>query len=277
MLAHAADAIQQAFEDWNNARHWNFAKSTATITLVAPFTVASTTIVDGSTALVSSAGFGSVVVGDVVTGSGIQAETTIITKTDTSNLVMSRAAVTPTSPATVTFNRRDYALPTATAGTTKYIYNIRNPATGAVLHPADARYYDRIFDYPISAGDPQYYDLFPMGELGKIRFLPFPSAAGTIIVKQYRRLGVPSTGADVLDIPQDFEYGILAMAKGYFALDKTNGRELGIDWLAIGAKKLTEAIAADHKQPDEDAGFLPSSFGIQPLQALNRDIRDNEY
>lgn len=56
------------------------------------FTVASCTTTADSTAVSSSAGFGSVIVGTMVTGTGIDPGTYIITVTDSSNIVLSRAA-----------------------------------------------------------------------------------------------------------------------------------------------------------------------------------------
>lgn len=262
MLTHAGSAIKQAFQDWNNQRQWNFAKSNTVIVLVAPFSVASVTITNGSTTLTSSGGFGSVVVGDIVTGSGIQNETyiTAVSATPFNTVTMSRAAVSPTSPGTVTFYRRDYALPTSAGTAVKYIYDVRLVSVGKILYPLTTRITDRINPDQTDIGEPSWYDDFPMGEAGKIRFLPTPSGAGTVIVKMYRRLTVPSSDSDVLDIPEDFEFGILSTAKGYFALDKTGGSPLSSSWFAIGREKQREAIAADSKRPDDDLAFLPPVF-----------------
>jgi hypothetical protein len=77
------------------------------------FTVGSVTTTSGSAAVSSSAGFSNVLVGMMVTGTGIPVNTIVITKTDSSNLTLSNAA-TASGSVTLTFD--DGAISTTIRG-----------------------------------------------------------------------------------------------------------------------------------------------------------------
>lgn len=266
MLAHAGQAIRRAFQKWNNTRQWNFTKSTTTVSLVAPFTVANVTLTTGDNEITSVSAFTNVLEGDLVSGltSGLPSETYVVTKTDSSALVLSCAPTSPTSPATLTFSRRDYVLPLL-AGATKYIYDVRLVSSNKLLYPLTTRLGDRVNPNQGTPAEPDWYDDFAFGEKGVIRFLPTPHAAGTVVIKQNRRLAMPVTDGTAIDIPEDFELSLLDLAKGYFCLDKTNAGRIADEYLALGLAGLKEAIVADTKRPDTDTAFLPSSYNIGTL------------
>ena len=270
MLTKTGDALEAAVQTWNNRRHWNFLRATHTFALMAPFTVASCTTVSENTS-VSAPSLSDVVAGDVVSGTGIRSET-YVQSVDTSGSPDTMVLSQPASAAgtvTLSFARRDYAAPT----NYKYIYNMRNVTTGRKLQHVDSRLYDNVMPEQSMQDEPFFYDQHPMGADGKFRFLPTPSARHMVEAKYYRRMTVPSVDGTALDIPIDFEWGILSEAKAIFLAEKGGYDALAAFWAAKAKEALALAVQADGKQPDEMAGFLPgsmaggsgsNSFGVMP-------------
>lgn len=256
MLTKAGDALESAFQTWNNRRHWSFLKDTHTFATVVPISVVSCTTTSESTA-VTSPSLSSVVAGDVVSGTGIRAETYVISvdlAAVPDALVLSQPA-SAAGTVTLTFARRDYLAPT----NFKYIYNMRIPASGMTVYPIDSRLLDRISPDQLTQSTPLVYDPHPLGADGKIRFFPTPNARYMIEAKYYRRMTVPSVDGTALDIPIDFEWGVLAEAKSIFLTDKGGYDGQAAFWAAKSADALASAILADKKHPDELASFLPGS------------------
>jgi hypothetical protein len=256
-LTKAGYAIQAALEYWNNRYNWNYLRNIGLgIAIIAPYTVVSATTTD-STTVTSAALFGDgttvVRVGDIVSGTGIIAETTVVTVTDTSHITLSRAA-TATGAATLTFGRSDYALP----ADFKQMYTARTVVSPRKLFPLNANLYDAISSTQTITGLPEAYSLFPQGGVGKIRLYPPPSTADTLIIKYQRRMTIPTTGSETLDIPQDYEFSLLALAKGLYLADKGGNEVRQAFWTKFGEAGLSSARAVDRANPDEDLAFQPA-------------------
>lgn len=255
LLAKAGYAVQTAIEHWANSHNWSYMLTTNTgITVVAPFTI-SACVTNSTTTVTSLALFGSVVVGDLVTGSGIEPETTVTVVTSTSNITLSVAATTSVNPNSLTFSRRDYALP---AGF-KYMYNARLVDNPRILYPIDTRLYDRVRFDQTGASTPTHYSLYPKGTDGKLRLLPTPAAADTLVLKYYRKSDKPSAGSDILDIPIDYEFYIIGLAKAFFLADKGGEEARQKFWWDYAMSGLRQARADDNRAPDGDEGFVPGS------------------
>lgn len=252
MLTKAGDAIRHAFMDWNNARHWNFTKTTAYIRTIAPFTVANCVLVSGNPTI-TTGDTSSIVAGDIVSGTGIDNDVVVDAVVDSTTFRLKRAP-TESGTVTLTLARRDYALP----ADVKFIFDIRYVTASRVILPVDDRLLDRLDPVRTDTADPNYYLTYPIGELGKIRFDKPTSGVGTIILKYHRRLTVPSTEGNALDIPEDFEGYILDLSKGYFLLEKEEASGKAQSLLILGEKGIRKAMAADDKLPDAEPAFQPS-------------------
>ena len=253
MLTKAGDAIESAFQTWNNRRHWNFLKASHIFRLVAPQTIADCQILVNDTTIdnVVDSAYGNLVVGDVVSGTGILPGTLVTAVAPTGNTISVSTAPTTSATVTLEFSRRDYAAPT----NFKYIYNMMDLTNNHPVFPSNTRYYDRFFSEPVPQGPPIFYDPHPLGADGKFRFLPSPSAEAIVLAKYYRRMTVPSVGATALDIPIDFEWGIIAEAKGLFLADKGGYDSQAAFWAAKANDAIAAAVLADNKHPDETASF----------------------
>lgn len=253
MLTKAGDAIDGAIQLWNNRRHWNFLRTNASFATVAPFNVGNVTTTSESTAI-SAPSLSDVLEGDIVSGTGIRPETTIVSVTagvpDTA--VLSHPA-SAGGTVTLTFARRDYAVP----ANFKHIYNMRNLATGRILIPTYSRHYDSMNGMQINADEPVAYDLHRMGDVGKIRFLPTPFARYMLLAKVYRRMSVPSSDGALLDIPIDFEWGILSEAKSIFLFEKGGYENSAAFWAGKAREAFAAAALTDSKHPDKVFAFLP--------------------
>src|SRR3990170_2707622 len=141
MLTKAGDALEAAFQKWNNKRHWNVLRDTTTVITVAPFDVVSCTTTSGSTT-VTSASLQGVLAGDLVSGTGIRPEAYVVsidTTPSPDTMELSHAA-SASGTVTLTFSRRDYAVPT----NFKYVYNVRIPSHSLTLRPVHSRLYDAL-------------------------------------------------------------------------------------------------------------------------------------
>lgn len=259
MLTKAGDALEAAFETWNNKRHWNFTRASYGFQTVAPFTVDScTTTAEGPG--VTCASLSTVAAGDLIVGTGIQSGAFVVsvdTGSTPNQLVMSVPA-TASGTVTLTFYRRDYAAPSDF----KFFYNVKDHTNNRIIYPVDSRLHDRLNTSQVGVDAPLFYDPHPMGAAGKMRLLPTPSSRFSLEAKYYRRLTVPSTDGTALDIPIDFEWGIMAEAKAIFLAEKGGYDALAAFWAAKAKEALVLAIATDTKQPDEDAGFLPGYMNV---------------
>ena len=268
MLTKAGDALESAFQTWNNRRHWNTLKDSTTFATVAPISQVCITTVNSTSIQVTD---GSVlVVDDEVSGAGILPGT-YVTVIAGVTVTISLAA-TATGTPTLTFARRDYTIPTAF----KYIYNVRNRTTEAIIWPIDSRLLDRVLPEQAQHDEPTVYDQFPLGKTGKIRFIPTPIGVYAIEVKYHRRMTVPSVDGTALDIPIDWEWGLIAEAKSIFLTEKGGYDGPAAFWAGKAQNAYDEAVRADNKQLDAVFGFMPADFS-QALYSPGNSIATTDF
>lgn len=252
---HIAAAVQR----WNTEFCWHFALLTYTgIELVPPFTVANCTVTDNSTTITSTNDFATagVVAQDLIVGTGLYGEaraTSVVTTTITSSVV---ANATPGAQ-TLQFQRRDYDLP-ADFG---YLYSARLTQNPRGLMPLDMRAWDRGRSDHTNTDIPTHYTLFSAGGVGKIRMIPTPAQADHLILQYYRRMTIPSTDGTAIDVPEEWEYGILAMAKADLAMDRGMADKAS-HWAARSEQAILRAKSQTVRAPDADTGFMPSAASI---------------
>lgn len=150
--------------------------------------------------------------------------------------------------------------PTATLPSDiRKIYSVRT--TGAdprTLYYISARDHDRLIPDQTETGQITHYDLFRQGTEGKIQFILTPSDDTPVSIKYYRRLTVPVTasGSAPLDCPEDYEWDILALARGHFLIDK-GMTERAMFWINLGNEGYARAVADNHRIPDAMPAFRP--------------------
>jgi hypothetical protein len=272
MLTKAGDALEAAFQSWNNRRHWNFLRDSHVFNTAAPLTITNCTTTAGSTTVTNTSfiTIASGAEGFVVAGSGISPETVVVsvdTVPSPDQLIISAPASISASGVTLLFYQRDYATPT----NYKYIYDIRNTLTNRVVWHVSSRDLGHLVPNQEAVGEPFVYDLHPVGEEGKIRFYPIPNASYPLNAKYFRRLTVPSTDGTALDLPIDLEWGLLAEAKSIFLSEKGGYDSTAAFWASKAQEVFRAAVLMDSKIPDDSAGFMPDYVSAIPSVNWDRD------
>jgi hypothetical protein len=275
MLTKAGDALEAAFQTWNNRRHWNFLRETHTFVTEPAFTVADCTTTINASTITTTNSFTTpklVRIGDIVSGTSIPVGTSVRAQAASSITVSFPMPATTTQ--TLTFTRPEYSLST----THNYIYNVRDLSTNSTVLPMDSRTLDNLVPDQTLQDAPLVYTLHQQGAQGYIRLYPIPITSHYIELKYYRRMTVPNTDGTALDIPIDFEWGVLAEAKAIFLAEKGGYDGLAAFWGTKAADALALAILADKKQPDDEPGFkvgyVHSGFS-QPGNTLATTDFDN--
>lgn len=258
MTTRALRSLAAAVKYLNGRYNWSWLQAEGTpVSVVAPFGF-TLTAASGQASASAASGHG-LVVGDVITGPyfALGTRLTALGGASATALHFNRAN-TYTGAGNVQFSAtstRDlYDLPSDF----KQPYTVKLLTCTNTLLPAQRRMWDRSVTDEFQTGTPQWYDLFPSFERNKLRLLPPPAAADTLLIRYYRRMTVPSASGDatVLDIPQDYDFHLMAWAKWHFLVDKAEGRsEQASTWLSLAQEGIKQMIADQTRQPDETLGF----------------------
>ena len=277
MTARAGRSLFAALQHFNNRHNWNFTLfEHPPVRVFAPFTVTGVTASAGVASAAAPVGHG-IRAYDFVAGSGFGAGVRVSATAvsgfgifGTINFDTSAAVVDPV------FTRDMYDLPTDY----KNLYSARLLASPQALRPVGRRLYDRSVGSEQQASTPALYDLFMVGGTGRIRILPPPAAAETLLIRYYRRLTIPTTTAtaEAIDIPQDYENYLLADAKWRFLLDKSEGRgEQLTTWHTLADEGLKVMLADETDLPDEDLMFHPGHMSPWPMNDSTTRFIDWNY
>lgn len=236
----------------NGRYNWSWLLTEAPpVGVVAPFTFT----IAASAGQTSATGTGlTYKIDDFLVGSGYAAGTRVTATGSTTAIGFSYAVTgygAGVTTASVSGVRDFYDLPTDW----KQPYTVRMLVNRQTLAPAQRRAYDRVTPDEFVQSQPQWYDLFASFQKNKIRLLPPPPSADTLFLRYYRRMTVPTTTAtaSVLDIPQDYDFGLMAWAKWHFLNDKGDGRlQQAQTWLSLAQEGIKVMIADQTKQPDEE-------------------------
>ena len=169
-----------------------------------------------------------------------------------------------TASASVVAGTADYSLPS----NFKSIYGAKLTTINRQLAYLPRRQYDRAVWNQTAGGDPSHYSLFLAGlDEGKITLIPTPGSADTLSLKYFRRMTIPpSAGATAIDIPQDYESYVLALAKALYLIDKGAEESKWGFWKAYAEEGMAFAKGSDTRIPDEDLVLVPGS-SITPYPA----------
>ena len=256
----------------NGRFNWSWLLTEHTpVSVVAPFGFTAT-VSAGQSSATAGAGHG-LVVDDILTGPNFLVGTRV-SATAAGSFGFNQAATATAAGAnavSATAVRDMYALPTDF----KQPYTVRLLSTLATLSPAQRRGWDRSITNEFQTGTPNWYDMFPQFQRDKIRLLPPPGGSDTLLIRYYRRMTVPTTTATatVLDIPQDYDFHLIAWAKWHYLMDKTEGRsEQAQVWLSLAQEGIKLMLADQTRQPDETLSFQGHTIWPYPGRGSTRDI-----
>jgi len=157
---------------------------------------------------------------------------------------------------TTTAGTGDYSVP---AGLQK-VYSVRY-GTSHPLYFIRERIDERLRANQ-SQGTPTNYNMFAWGATGKMRLIPIPSSAGTLVtVSYYKSVTVPTAtaGSLSLDLPDWCQYWPIYRGKAILLADNNGEQTRQGLWQALADRQFQKMKYMDRWQPDEDIGFIPRS------------------
>ena len=267
MKQRAHNSLRAAFQ-FLGGRRWDFMRSEFTpIQVVGGFGVTgvSASAAQTSAAAPSNHGFQ---VDDVIIGPGFMLGTRV-TATGANSVGLTTAITgfgAGVQVNSVTGIRDTYAAPTDM----RTLYSARLLGSQRSLRYSGRRFVDRTITDEFTVGTPDTYDLFRLGEKGKIRLLPAPGGNDTLQLRYYRRFSLQSaTGiTSVLEIPEDYEEVPIAWAKWHFLTDKGEGRkDQATSWMSLAQDGLKTMVAEQSNLADEDLTIIPGH--IQGWPSVN--------
>jgi hypothetical protein len=159
---------------------------------------------------------------------------------------------------------QDYALPSDF----KEVYDVRLTALNRTLQYLPRRQYDRAVWNQTAQNDPTHYTLYLSGlDTGQITLIGIPSNSDVLVLRYYRRMSMPVQSNDVLDIPQDYENYILALAKSFFLIDVGAPSERVAFWQGMAKEGIQIAKGSEQRIPDSDPTLLPG-ISVLPFPTL---------
>jgi hypothetical protein len=254
----AHKSLVAAFQ-YFNGKKWEFLTTEATpIPVQGPFAV-SITASSGQVTAVTLAGHG-VKIDDLLVGDGFTLGTRVTATAASSisfNVSVSTAAGAQSYD--ITAQRAFYDLPSDF----KVEYSVQLLNSNRTLQQVRRRARVRGQDQENVASTPSWYDIYSVGQKGKIRLVPDPGGSDTLQLGYYRRMAVGSASGDstTLDIPIDYEPYVIAWGKWHYLIDKSEGRsDQATTWLALATEGIKTMIADQTNHPDEGLGFTPGHW-----------------
>lgn len=177
---------------------------------------------------------------------------------------------TTSAPITILASTSVYTLPSA------FRKEFSARIGGQYLVWMPQRYYDRANPGNSGSG-PYYYTMFNSATTGQIELLPpvganVGSPAPQLIVRYWRKITKPVAGGDLLDIPEQYEAGIIALAKALLLMDKGGDDRRMLMWKARSDEILDRAIIDEERRGDYATSFVSESF--QPQMGWNPNSLD---
>lgn len=263
-LAAAADSLLEAIQEWNIRHDWSYLLMDSSNALsitgctsdgLTPATI-TTTVPNG---------FAGINIGQTITNSAL-ATSTVVSITSTTVIVLAGALATGSG--TMSFSANIPMI----AGTDTYNlpspigrpYSARTLANEQTLTYKEQREIDRVYLIQSSNRTPVFYNLFNTASFsttrqnGKIRLFPIPSAGDTLLVRYYRPIAEPTSGSDNLDVPDQYVYALLALAK-YFFLRDHDAESARLQEVKERAElQFRQVVARDEQRTeDNDMGLVP--------------------
>lgn len=265
-------SLQAAFEYLNTRANWDFALvEAAPSAVIGPLSLVGVSASANQTSAALPVGHG-LQVDDYVSGTPFVVGTRVsATAAGSIGLTVAVTAGIGTGVQifTITGLRDMYDLPPDF----KAEYSVRLLGSQKVLRSVRQRQLGRARTSEQDTAQPVGYDVFPVGQKGKIRLARIPSFSDVMLTRYYRRLDVPSASAStaLLDIPQDYEWVPIAWAKWHYLTDKANAKsDQAQVWIALANDGMKSMIADQTRRPDEDLMFIPgASYGDSTLNSMD--------
>ena len=289
-LLAAGIAINKAVRFWNREHTWDFLKfDNEDDQLIPSKTVIATPNVTLPTGI-TSPNFGSVYVGTEVTGTGIPAGTTVLTKNSNTSLVLSANATASGDPVTLTFSGpipiradvRDYALPYAMlkpsyarlVADNRPLQYVRSRIVNHISNPNDT--WDGIYGYTFISiqGNASAAGILPLPTT-MIRLYGTPGGADTLIFEGWRGIQTflndltAGDEARPLDVPDEFQDDLLELATYFYQNNKDSENTRSQDKKQNASYFLRRAIRRDLGMDDEEVRFLPPQEFMAPSRRRN--------
>lgn len=274
MLTRAGRSLDATAQRWNRLR-LKYLLSEQFISLVAPISVTGCSMTSGSVTASSTSSFTSAGVSadDTVSGGAARPESFLSSTINATAIALSAPATATFSDTTLTFTRSMYALATDF----NHVYDVRMVSNNRPLFYVQRRTYDRLIMDQVSTASIWGYELFSYGEKGKVRFVYPVGGVGTVLMRYYRRITMPTanTSATTLDLPQDYEDAFIAASKAHFLADKDDSAPKQRYWDAYAQTALKQILGDQHDIPDEELAFLPPppryAYDIQRMPPVEWD------
>lgn len=224
-LAAAADAILAAIQEWNLRADFSYLLMDTSN----GFTVTGCTSDGGTPATITTSvanGFAGVNINQTITNSA-SATSTVASITSTTVIVLAGALATGSGTMTFSANipvisgTQTYNLPSPVGRP----YTARLLSNERTLKFKEQREIDNAFIVQATNRTPTFYNIFNSASFttsrqnGKIRLFPIPAASETLLVRYFRPIAEPSAGGDNLDVPDQYVYALLELARYYFLKD----------------------------------------------------------
>ena len=277
MRGRAFRSLQASLKYFNGRHKWVWLQQEANpIIVVAPFGVTITADASGVASASAASGHG-LLVDDFIVGSGFVAGARVTAVSGAAGATAqigfnaNITGITAAFSGSVTAARDFYDWPSDF----KQAYSFRSLGTLKPLWPAQRRLYDRGVTNEFTTGTPEWYDIFSHFQRGKVRLLPPPNAADVLQLRYYRRMSVPTASgtSSVLDIPDDYDFALIAWAKWHFLTDKKEARaEQATTWLNLANEGIRTMMADQTNLPDETLGFVKGPVGGWPPRGSTRGI-----
>lgn len=256
---------------FNGRNKWFWLQTEADpIVVVGPFGFGLTAASGVASATVAS-GHG-VLVDDFIVGQGFRAGTRVSALGGATSLGFNITnTLTGTFQGSATANRDFYDWPS----NIKQVYSFRSLGNLRFLKPAQRRYYDQAVADEYAVGVPEAYDVFAHYQRSKVRLLPPPAGADVLQLRHFRRMTVPTASGDTaaLDIPQDYDFNLIAWAKWHFLTDKReDGSNQATTWLRLATEGIRTMMTDQTNLPDEAIGFVKGAARPYPARGSTRDL-----
>jgi hypothetical protein len=280
----ANDAINATYMKWQIAHDWSFLLEDNE----GGFQVTGCTIAGNGTTVTTSvtAGLYGVNVGMTVTGTGIPADTTVASVAgDTygggiTSFELS-AASTPASALTLTFSgyipvRAGYDMYNLPANFNRPFSAmlVTNPRTLVYLKPRER---DRKIALQSLSGVPTHYTIYKKHDFSAgaqhshLRLTAVPASADNLLLRFYRNFAKDATTIDMLD---DYLELFLDDAQTWFLRKKNAGDSRLPAMEADVARRMSDAIATDLEDTDDEEIRMISQFESGPGRAVDFNIWD---
>lgn len=257
-LTRAQEALEDAIEQWNIRHDWNFLQMDTSNS----FAVASCTIAGDGITVTSSNSLQAVNVGVTVTGTGVPAGTTVLTRVlSGSTVTLTLSAASTPGTVSLTFGGN---IPIRAGVDTYYMpspfkrfMTARTLTSPRKLEWKSQAEIDMLFARQSDQGPPEFYNIYNPASFSQAlnaiaRVFPIPQSADTGVFRFFRPIAIPAADGDQLDLLPRYVRPLLWMARHYFLLAEEGDTARTQRYGSMGEEGIRWAMADDDPQSADD-------------------------